>query len=210
MLARYIYCRPVSVSLCHKPALHPIGWTDQAGFYHRGFLQHVLHCVVREFGYGTSIVATCCQLISTKVEAQYYKLDYRRSNWSCTLILLVYRRPTIATIVVRYARAVWMQHFATVDRRPHWASTSVCSTMRVKQRVARVHLRQLVLVHCGTGSSEPNELSLHLLLFVGGWETDVLNTAFASSAGRTCCLATPPHVACMLAHKALRLSAVCF
>jgi len=70
---------------------------------------------------GMSIVTTCRQLTSTKLHAQCDELDRRR----CQLTIL-------ATIAIQLIVL----------------STSLYSTIRERQRVARVHLRQLILVHC--------------------------------------------------------------
>jgi len=81
--------------------------------------------------HGTSIVATCCQFSS----ARAFKVDAYCDK--------------LATVVGQTKLAV----FATVDVRPtnpvslsHSVSTCVYIAMRVRQRVARVHLRQLILV----------------------------------------------------------------
>jgi len=41
----------VSLSVCHKPVFCRNGLTDQAAFRQSGYLQVILHCVLREFGY---------------------------------------------------------------------------------------------------------------------------------------------------------------
>ena len=127
-----------------KSAFYRNGWTDRAGICHGGFFQWYVYTVLWEswgycqnngtslwnfitksevgkFHYGMSIVAAC-----TKADAQCDKL----------------------TIVVS-----WIIVFATVAVRPttllsisRRASTAVHSTMCVRQRVARVRLRQLTLV----------------------------------------------------------------
>ena len=81
-----------SVSVCHKWVFYRNGWTNRAGFWRVSFLPPVLHCVTRKFCYlqnkgtsfwnfvlksglrkfrhGISIVETCYQLGSRKVDAQ--------------------------------------------------------------------------------------------------------------------------------------------
>jgi len=80
------------VCVCHKLVFYRNGWTNRTGFWHVSFLPPVLHCVKRKFGYlqnkgtsfwnfvlnsglkkfrhGISIVETCYQLNSKKVDAQ--------------------------------------------------------------------------------------------------------------------------------------------
>ena len=98
--------RPVSVclSVSYKSVFYRNGWTNRASFWHVSFLPPVLHCVKRKFGYlqnkgtslsnfdlnsglrkfrhGISIVETCYQLSSRKVDAQSDKLGRRRSTKS--------------------------------------------------------------------------------------------------------------------------------
>ena len=66
---------PVSVRLSvrHKSEFYRNGWTNRAGFWHVSFLPPVVHCVKRKFGlrkfsHGISIVETCYQLSSRKVD----------------------------------------------------------------------------------------------------------------------------------------------
>ena len=80
------------------------------------------------FRIGTSIVATCCQLISTNMYVQCKKL---------------------ATVVGR----IKLKILATVDIRPttldsfqHWASIFAYGTIRIRQRVVRVYPQQLIFV----------------------------------------------------------------
>ena len=51
MLARvYIamaLCLSVCLSVCHKSVFYRNGWTDRAGFWHVGFFQPMLHCVMK-------------------------------------------------------------------------------------------------------------------------------------------------------------------
>jgi len=82
------------LSVRHKSVFYRNGWTNRAGFWHVSFLLPVLHCVKRKYGYGylqnkgtslwnfvlnsglrkfrhgISIVETCYQLSSRKVDAQ--------------------------------------------------------------------------------------------------------------------------------------------
>jgi len=80
-------------SVCHKSEFCRNGWTNRAGFWHVSFLPPVLHCVkrklvylhknkgtshwnfvlksgLRKFRHGISMVETCYQLSSRKVDAQ--------------------------------------------------------------------------------------------------------------------------------------------
>ena len=41
----------VSMSVCHKWVFYRNGWTDGAGFWHRGFLRPDVHSVLRKFMY---------------------------------------------------------------------------------------------------------------------------------------------------------------
>ena len=90
------------MSVCHKSVFRRNDWTDRAGF---GMEAPVHICCTmcykeiqistkirvlpsgslfktpdfRTFRHGTSIVATCCQHSSTKMDAQRDKLDRRQS-----------------------------------------------------------------------------------------------------------------------------------
>ena len=93
---------PVSLRVCYKPVFCQNVRTDRPGLWHSGFLRPILHYVLRNIRYlqnkstflwnvvpnsglklchGTSIVATCCQLSSTKSgRSERNKLDRRRST----------------------------------------------------------------------------------------------------------------------------------
>ena len=53
-------CPSVTVSVYHKSEFYRNGRTNQAGFWHGGFLSPIQHCIVRKFGYlqnkGTSVL----------------------------------------------------------------------------------------------------------------------------------------------------------
>ena len=46
-IARYMLWSCVCLSVCHKPVFCRNGWTNWAGFRHRGFLRLVIHRVAR-------------------------------------------------------------------------------------------------------------------------------------------------------------------
>jgi len=78
-------CVRVCDCICHKPVWYQNDWMNQAGIWHGGLLRPILHCVLgkfryirkfryfrlarHEFRHGTSIVAACCQLSSSKQHA---------------------------------------------------------------------------------------------------------------------------------------------
>jgi len=71
----------------------------------------------------------CCQLSSTETDAQCDKLSTVVGRTKLTILATIDAQPTSWPCCLS-----------------HWATTSVYSTMRVRQRVARVHLQQPVLV----------------------------------------------------------------
>ena len=119
MLARYILSLCVRLSVCqsvrHKPILYRNDWKNRAGFWHGGFFRPVLQYTVlwwnsgtyknngtflsnfflnsglREFCCGLSMVETCYQLSSRKVDTQ------SMINWTvvCQLSLQYLRAPTL-------------------------------------------------------------------------------------------------------------------
>ena len=92
------------------------------------FVENLSISKIRVFCHNTSITATCCQLCSTKVNARCEKL----ANVVCRTKLTI-----LAKVDVRLTSWAILSHLASI---------SVYSRMRVGQRVARVHLRLLILV----------------------------------------------------------------
>jgi len=101
---------------------------DRARFWHRGYprARLILRCAEREFG------------ISKNKGTSYWNFV---PNSELSRLFCFYRHGTsIVAIVVNLVGP------ATVASLSHWASTFVCNTMSLTQRVARVRLRQLRLV----------------------------------------------------------------
>jgi len=86
----------------------------------------VSSCGLRKFRNGASIVATCCQLSSTQVDTE------------CDKLAAVVGRTKLTVLVSCNGRR-------STDEFADFITPSVYSMMRVRRRIARVHLRPLTL-----------------------------------------------------------------
>ena len=123
-------CLSVCLSVSYKSVFYRNGWTNRASFWHVSFLPPVLHCVKRKFGYlqnkgtslwnfvlnsglrkfrhGISIVETCYQLSSRKVDAQSDKLYSGRASELVDIIDLVdRRRPSLSLWASTFLELSW-------------------------------------------------------------------------------------------------------
>ena len=55
MLARHMLSSRVCPFVRHKPILYQNEWTNRAGFWHRGFLPAIPHCIVKKYGVSPKI-----------------------------------------------------------------------------------------------------------------------------------------------------------
>jgi len=130
MHPRYQPWACVCQSVRHKSVFYRNGSTNRAGFWHVSFLPPVLHCVsgnsvisknkgtslwnfvlnsgLRRFRHGISIVETCYQLSSRKVDPQSVK------NWT-----------VVGQLSRQYLRAPTLDHYSL----SHRSSSTVYSTI---------------------------------------------------------------------------------
>ena len=127
----------------------------------------VSSCGLRKFRNGASIVATCCQLSSTQVDTE------------CDKLAAVVGRTKLTVLVSCNGRR-------STDEFADFITPSVYSMMRVRRRIARVHLRPLTLADlcCHAFAYRIVSYRCHIQIGCG-------NAHF-----RTACIIDPARVVC--------------